>query len=152
MDKGIYCLVFHNPSCTVRVGALGDIAFRRGWHVYVGSALGSGGLLRLERHIALSRNKDKRPKWHVDHLSISPSFRLRFTVHAVTGERLECRLAEALGGESVPGFGSSDCDCTSHLFYRCRNPVRETEAAFRSLGLAASTKTLMNPESSKDLL
>ncbi len=144
MDKGIYSLVFENPSCTVRVGALGEIAFRRGWHIYVGSALGSGGLARLERHIALSRDKDKRPKWHVDYLSASQPFSLRYTLHAPTEERLECRLAAALGRENIPGFGCSDCDCTSHLFYRRRNPVRETEAAFRTLGLAACTKTLMN--------
>ncbi len=139
MDKGIYCLVFNNPACTVTVGALGEIAFRKGWHIYVGSALGSGGLARLERHIALSRNKDKRPTWHVDHLSSSRSFSLRYTVHANTDEQLECRLARAL-----PAFGSSDCDCTSHLFYRCRNPVKEVKASFRSLGLTACTKTLMN--------
>jgi Uri superfamily endonuclease len=144
MDKGIYGLVFKNPSCTVRVGALGEIAFLPGWHIYVGSALGSGGLVRLERHIALSREKDKRPKWHVDYLSVSPSFSLRSAVFAATAERMECRLAEALGGENIPGFGCSDCTCTSHLFYRQRNPVQETEAAFRSLGLSACTKTLMN--------
>ena len=144
MDKGIYGLIFYNPSCTVRVGALGEIAFRRGWHMYVGSALGSGGLARLERHIALSQNKDKRPKWHVDWLSAGPAFSLRYTVHALTEERLECRLAGALGNENVPGFGCSDCDCTSHLFYRRRNPLKEVETAFRSLGLDACTKTLMN--------
>jgi Uri superfamily endonuclease len=144
MDKGIYCLVFENPSCTVRVGVLGEITFGRGWHTYVGSALGSGGLARLERHIALSRNKDRCPTWHVDWLSVSPSFCLRYTIHAMTGERLECRLAAALGGENIPGFGSSDCDCSSHLFYRRRNPVQEAQAAFRSLGLASCTTTLMN--------
>jgi Uri superfamily endonuclease len=144
MDKGIYCLVFSNPSCTVRVGALGEVAFLPGWHIYVGSALGSGGLARLKRHMALSRDKDRRPKWHVDWLSTSPSFSLRNTVHASTGERLECRLAKALGGEKIPGFGSSDCACRSHLFYRSGNPVKEVEAAFRSLGLAPCTKTLMN--------
>jgi Uri superfamily endonuclease len=144
MDKGIYCLVFKNPACTARIGALGEIAFRKGWHIYVGSALGSGGLARLERHIILSQKKDRRPKWHVDWLSESPTFRLRYTVHAATGERLECRLAAALGGENISGFGCSDCSCSSHLFYRHRNPVRELQAAFRSLGLDICTKTLMN--------
>jgi Uri superfamily endonuclease len=62
----------------------------------------------------------------------------------MTEEPLECRLAQALGGDSIPGFGCSDCTCTSHLFFRRSNPVKETEAAFRSLGLAACTKTLMN--------
>jgi Uri superfamily endonuclease len=144
MDKGIYCLVFENPSCSVRVGALGEIAFRRGWHIYVGSALGSGGLARLDRHIALSRNKDRLPQWHVDYLSASRFFCLHAGVSAITEERLECRLAAALGGENVPGFGCSDCECPSHLFYRRRNPVRETEAVFRSLGLIGCTQTLMN--------
>jgi Uri superfamily endonuclease len=144
MDKGIYCLVFKNPGCTVTVGALGPVAFEPGWHIYVGSALGSGGLARLERHRVLSRRKDKRPKWHVDYLSVSRYFRLRSTVHAETKERLECRLAAALGEEAVPGFGAGDCDCRSHLFYRRTNPVREIQAAFRSLELAACTKTLMN--------
>jgi Uri superfamily endonuclease len=150
MDKGIYCLVFRNPACTVRAGALGEIAFRRGWHVYVGSALGSGGLARLERHVALSRERDRRPSWHVDYLSRCPSFALCATVHAVTDLRLECRLAAAIGGESVAGFGCSDCGCPSHLFYRPRNPVPEIERAFRSIGLAASTTILMNRDGSKD--
>jgi Uri superfamily endonuclease len=149
MDKGIYCLVFRNPGCTVTVGALGPVAFEAGWHIYVGSALGSGGLARLERHIALSRNRDRCPKWHVDYLSLSPFFSLRSAVFALTDMQLECRLAAALGGKNIPGFGASDCDCRSHLFYRRRNPVQETEAAFRSLGLAACTKTLMNRERSK---
>jgi Uri superfamily endonuclease len=143
MDKGIYCLVFRNTSCTLRVGALGTIAFQRGWHIYVGSALGSGGLARLERHTALSRNKDKRPKWHVDYLSGSRSFLLRYTVSALTMERLECRLAAALGGENVPGFGCSDCDCTSHLFFRRRSPVREVANAFRKTGLVPVTATIL---------
>ena len=144
MDKGIYCLVIKNPACSVTVGALGQVPLAAGWHIYVGSALGSGGLKRLERHIALSQNRDKRPKWHIDWLLKSPYFSLRSAVFAMTEERLECRLAQALGGDTIPGFGCSDCTCPSHLFYRRRNPVKETEAAFRSLGLAAYTKTLMN--------
>lgn len=145
MDKGIYCLVFQNPACTARVGALGEIAFRKGWHVYVGSALGSGGLTRLERHVALSREKNKKPKWHVDYLSTNHRFTLRYTVHAVTEERFECRLAGALGKPGIPGFGSSDCDCPSHLFYRTRDPVSGIERAFRSLGLDPVTTTIKNP-------
>jgi Uri superfamily endonuclease len=144
MDKGIYCLVFRNPSCTVRVGALGAIAFRKGWHIYVGSALGSGGLARLERHIALAQKKDRHPKWHVDYLSASPFFNLRYTISAATTKSLECELAHAIGGRSIPGFGCSDCECTSHLFFRKKQPVREVKEAFRSLGLVTCTKTLMN--------
>ena len=149
MDKGIYCLVFKNPRCTVRVGALGEVAFRRGWHIYVGSALGSGGLARLERHVTMSRNKDRRPTWHVDYLSGSPAFSLRSAIHALTVERLECRLAEALGGENIPGFGCSDCRCISHLFFRRTSPVHEVENAFRKCGLVPVTATIMNRQHRK---
>ena len=145
MDKGVYCLVFSGPGCTIRVGALGEIAFHKGWYIYVGSALGSGGLLRLERHIALSRDNDKRPKWHVDYLSTDSRFSLRYTVHAVTEERLECRLAGTLAGASIPGFGCSDCTCPSHLFYRTQNPSNEIGRAFRSLALEPVTTTIKNP-------
>jgi len=142
MDKGIYCLVFRNPACTVRIGALGEIAFRKGWHIYVGSALGSGGLVRLKRHIVLSQEKDRAPKWHVDYLSTDRNFSLRYAVFAVTHERLECRLADTLGGENVPHFGCSDCTCPSHLLYRPKNPVRGIESAFQSLCLGSKTKTI----------
>ncbi|MDD1686175.1 GIY-YIG nuclease family protein [Methanoregula sp.] len=145
MDKGIYCLVFWNPACTIKVGALGPVTFREGWHIYVGSALGSGGLARLGRHVSLSRAKDRTPKWHVDYLSTSPRCSLLYTVHAVTEERLECRLAGALGDPSVPSFGCSDCRCNSHLFWREIDPHREITEAFRSLGLDPVTTTIMSP-------
>jgi Uri superfamily endonuclease len=145
MDKGIYCLVFHNPECTIGVGALGGITFRKGWHIYIGSALGSGGLKRLERHIALSQEKDKRPKWHVDYLLANENFPLRYAIYAVTPLRLECLVASALGGESVPGFGCSDCTCPSHLFYRQTDPAEEIREVFRCLQLRPVTKTLKNP-------
>lgn len=152
MDKGIYCLSFRNPACTARVGALGEIAFRKGWHVYVGSALGSGGLARLERHITLSQTKDRHPKWHVDWLSTDPRFTLRYAVYAVTEERLECRLAGAIGGDAIPGFGAGDCDCPSHLFYRRSDPLVEIRAAFRPLGLSPVTKTIIIRDCSKEHL
>jgi Uri superfamily endonuclease len=149
MDKGIYCLIFENPACTVRIGALGPVPFPAGWHIYIGSALGSGGLARLFRHIALSRTKDRIPKWHVDYLSTNSSFTLRYTVHAVTGERFECGLARALGEPGIPGFGCSDCTCPSHLLTRARDPKKEILSAFQGFGLVPITKTIMNQEGSK---
>jgi len=146
MDKGIYCLVFKNPGCTVRVGALGEINFQPGWHCYIGSALGSGGLKRMERHISLARNHDKRPKWHVDYLLTSPLFSLVYVVYGVIRERLECRLAHELGNGGIPGFGCSDCDCISHLFYRQCDPQDEIYAAFRHLRYIPTTQTIMNPD------
>ncbi|MFA6224754.1 MAG: GIY-YIG nuclease family protein [Methanoregula sp.] len=146
MDKGIYCLVFKNPGCTVRVGALGEIQFQPGWHCYVGSALGSGGLKRLERHISLAAQQDKRPKWHVDYLNTSSCFSLVYAVYAVTNERLECRIAHELGEGGVPKFGCSDCTCTSHLFFWQRDPQDGVHSAFQHLGLIPITKTIMSPD------
>jgi Uri superfamily endonuclease len=146
MDKGIYCLVFRNHGCNLRIGALGDITFRAGWHTYVGSALGSGGLKRLERHISLTRQHDKQPKWHVDYLLTSRGFSLVYAVYGVTADRLECQLACELNKGSIPKFGCSDCSCISHLLYRQGNPKEEILAAFRGLKLDPVIKTIINPQ------
>jgi len=146
MDKGIYCLVFENPGCVVQVGALGEIAFQSGWHIYIGSALGSGGLKRLMRHISIARNHDRNPKWHVDYLLTSSFFSLYYTVYGVTRDRFECRLANILNESNVPAFGCSDCSCTSHLLYRQDNPKQDILAAFRELQLDPIIKTIINPQ------
>jgi Uri superfamily endonuclease len=142
MDKGIYCLLFENGPAEVTVGSLGTLRFRRGWHLYVGSALGPGGLARVERHLRVHRNRDRSPRWHIDYLLLSPSFRLRAVTSAITDEDLECRFAEALGPPLVPGFGCSDCTCPSHLFYRRRGALVEVESAVRTLGLVPVITTL----------
>jgi Uri superfamily endonuclease len=136
MEPGIYCLVFANPAAVLEVGSLGPVAFRAGYHLYVGSALGPGGLSRVERHRRLGRDRDRGPHWHVDRLLLDPRFGLAAVVTAGTGERLECALARALGGDAVPGFGASDCRCGSHLVSRPEDPVDEVAAAFHAIGLA----------------
>lgn len=146
MDKGIYCLIFENPECTVRVGAIGTVTFQTGWHIYIGSALGSGGLHRLGRHILLARLHDKQPKWHVDYLLTSPFFSLHSTIHAVTEDRLECRVVHELNGNSIFKFGCSDCSCTSHLLYRPDDPRQEIIAAFQKLRLDPVIKTIINAQ------
>lgn len=133
--KGVYCLIFENRSCVIEVGKKGAFSFSEGFHVYVGSALGPGGMKRVKRHIELSLRKDKNPKWHVDYLHLSSSFRLSWAACASTSDRLECELAHRLGGDQVPGFGCTDCSCKSHLFYRKKNPLPEIKEVFNELGL-----------------
>lgn len=145
MDKGIYCLVFKNPACTVRIGALGPVAFEKGWHCYIGSALGPGGLARLKRHCRLAAERDRPPKWHVDYLLTDARFTLAYAVSARTTDRLECRLAVALGSGGVFGFGCSDCTCPTHLLYRKRDPEQEIVSAFESLDLIPAIKTIITP-------
>ena len=136
MKKGSYCLLLRaEEDKTVRIGALGEMYFPAGYYIYTGSALGSGGLSRVSRHIRFFRERYRKPKWHIDYLMEEAV--LVKTFCAETEERLECRLASALGGACVARFGCSDCSCESHLFYRMDNPEEEIRGVFRMLGFSA---------------
>jgi Uri superfamily endonuclease len=134
---GTYILaLWLDAAQTIRVGRLGEIAFPVGWYLYVGSALGPGGLpARLARHL-LRLGAGKQAHWHVDFL------RERATWVGAWGRsssrRLECDWAAILrqlpGARIVaPGFGASDCRCPAHLVYVPRLP----EEAWFATTLAA---------------
>jgi len=144
MDKGVYALILENPRCEIRIGALGPREFAAGWHVYIGSARGSGGLARADRHVRLALRRDRPPRWHIDYLLLDPHFAPAAVVTAVTDRDYECDLARAVGGAYVPGFGCSDCACPSHLFYRSGDPVLEIAAVFRGLNLDARITRIKN--------
>jgi len=127
---GTYALVLNLPRTrTLTVGALGLCDLRAGAYVYVGSALGPGGLrARLKRHFGRIGTRH----WHVDY------FRRIARVEEVwicRGQsRLEHRWAETLGrapGLRVPlrRFGSSDCRCQAHLFHAGRRRLRAALSA-----------------------
>lgn len=125
-EKGIYCLILRTCGAIVSVGALGDVTFPAGWYCYVGSALGPGGLARVTRHIRLFHGEGaRRPRWHIDYLLTDDRFMLERVISGETTERLECTFARHIGGDGVPGFGCSDCRCTTHLLYRDRDPQEE---------------------------
>ncbi len=121
---GTYALVLVSAAArTIQVGKLGELAVEPGFYVYVGSAAGPGGLrARVARHLRDS----KRIHWHIDYLrSVAAVEEVWFTTQAGGTEH---RWANALGsmpGASVPlpGFGSSDCRCVSHLFYFSSRPA-----------------------------
>jgi len=117
MKKGTYCLILRNKDSSVRIGALGEISFLRGYHIYVGSTRGGGGFSRVRRHIQLANHKDKVPRWHIDYLLINENFSPISVICAATTRNLECMLANQMPGVPVPGFGCSDCNCISHLFF-----------------------------------
>lgn len=136
MNKGIYTLILSlDVPKDIRIGALGVITFQPGYYIYAGSALGSGGLSRVARHIRFYRERYRKSKWHIDYLMEEAV--LEKTVCAETDLRLECVLASRIGGDSVLRFGCSDCDCASHLFYREEEPTAEILAVFEKLGLHA---------------
>lgn len=137
MDKGIYALILRSHGRTIRVGALGDIAIPEGYLIYVGSALGPGGLIRVQRHLR-AKEEGRKPHWHIDYLLRDGSVSIVATVSAETTQRLECTLADAIGGVCIPYFGSSDCRCRSHLFIWSDDPTESVGEAFTSIGLAAA--------------
>ena len=120
---GTYGLLFYRPGDgRIEVGKLGRFGFPAGFYLYVGSALGPGGLGgRLRRHLS----EDKRTHWHVDYLSEQAELA---EIWSTTGEeRLEHVWAESveqLPGATMPvaGFGASDCRCPAHLYHFGKRP------------------------------
>jgi len=111
--KGIYFLIMRLDETTnKRVGALGDIEFKDGRYIYIGSAQNS-----LERRVSRHFRSEKNKHWHIDYLLEDLEIE---EVLAFEGEsKMECYSAKTLEEEfhKIENFGSSDCDCNSHLFY-----------------------------------
>ncbi len=99
------------------IGSLGRVRLRPGFYAYVGSALGAGGLrARLAHHFHVTET----PRWHIDYLRRRT--RIERVWYSYGSKRREHQWAAAMGAVldgSVPvaRFGSSDCQCASHLFY-----------------------------------
>ncbi len=127
-DRGSYLLVLRlNRTRVLPIGRLGRIRLAKGFYVYVGSAMANLSK-RVERH----RRLRKRAHWHIDRLRPHAQFIDALPIRS--SERLECDLARAIDGIaswSIPGFGSSDCRCESHLFGMTGNP--QDDEAFHDL-------------------
>ena len=111
--KGSYVLIIENPEMReIRVGARGPLRFPPGHYAYVGSAMKTlKG--RIRRHLGTG----KKLHWHVDYLLNECDIRNVFI--KPSPEKQEC-IAAALflkAFNRINGFGSSDCNCPSHLFY-----------------------------------
>jgi Uri superfamily endonuclease len=113
----------HGP---VPIGRLGILMLGTGVFIYVGSALGPGGIASRCRH---HHRIATRPHWHLDYLR--PHCEIIGYWIAYGTERLEHTWAHALGRlpgvrRPISGFGSSDCDCPTHLFELDTAPQPET--------------------------
>ncbi len=115
--RGLYCLVLGVPSAArVPVGALGVRDVPAGVYVYVGSAQG-GIEARVDRH----RSEEKTLQWHIDYLLKHGEVISSIAIPLGSKEQ-ECETLRLISSCEeaeipVPGFGSSDCDCPSHLVY-----------------------------------
>ncbi len=135
---GTYALIlFCASNARIQIGRLGIMQLQRGYYVYLGSALGPGGLrARIAHHQKLST----RPHWHIDYL------RAHTRLHSVwlnyDGRRREhewARATQKLNGATIPlpGFGASDCSCLSHVYFFKGRPRRINFQAMCPLEVAA---------------
>jgi len=95
------------------VGSLGDLYFKKGAYLYVGSAK-RGLKARIERHLV----KKKKIFWHIDYLLSLRHAQIKDIW--INIKKKECQTASKLYKKNcgfVNKFGSSDCRCPSHLFF-----------------------------------
>ncbi len=121
-NPGSYCLlIFLNKTKLIKIGKLGTIKFKKGYYVYVGSAL-SGLKNRIKRHLLTSQGKTKNLFWHIDYLLNDRKTKILEVWVKESKKKEECKIAKRIKGKPIVGFGSSDCTCLSHLFYFRRKP------------------------------
>jgi sugar fermentation stimulation protein A len=89
-DRGSYLLVLNlKRNRNMDVGKLGEIHFRRGFYIYVGSAMANLSR-RMDRH----RHLRKRHHWHIDELRAVTEFHSVLAIRS--SERLECQVHKLL--------------------------------------------------------
>jgi sugar fermentation stimulation protein A len=120
-DQGSYLLILNlKRNRKIDVGKLGKVHFRKGFYLYVGSAMANLSK-RMERH----RHLRKRHHWHIDKLRAVAEYHSVLAIRS--SERLECEAAKAMSEIaewSVSGFGSTDCSCETHLFGMASDPIQ----------------------------
>ncbi len=112
-DRGSYVLILEmRRGRNLSVGRLGRVPLRKGFYVYVGSAM-----TRLSKRMERHRRMRKRHHWHIDALRAVASFHAAFAIRS--SKRMECEVSEAFSKIcewTISGFGCSDCSCSTHLF------------------------------------
>jgi Uri superfamily endonuclease len=129
-QAGTYILVLYvGRKAEIKIGRLGDFNLASGYYLYAGSARGPGGLKARLRHHLRER---KQLRWHIDYLLRAA--RVVEIWKVFSPRKLECLWAQTLlkmAGAKIPisGFGSSDCDCPTHLIYFASLPSFSTFAS-----------------------
>ena len=110
---GCYLLIIKlNSSQKIQIGKLGKLFFKKGFYIYVGSAMNN-----LEKRINRHLRKDKKFYWHIDYLLKKAEILDVYVKENTIKE--ECKIVKIFEEklENIAGFGCSDCRCISHLFY-----------------------------------
>lgn len=123
-DSGCYILILYlDEDERIEVGKIGVLFFKKGYYIYIGSAAKNLSS-RIDRH----RRLRKRAFWHIDYLRERTDYVT--ALHIRTGEDLECLIAQdikLISDWTIPNFGSSDCNCESHLFAMKKNPLERED-------------------------
>ena len=116
--KGSYILLIElENDKEIQISKLGDIFFKKGFYVYIGSAL-NGLEQRITRHL----RDDKKNHWHLDYLL--KNAKVNSVYYKENNQKEECKIAKSFSKlKPVSGFGCSDCKCKSHLFYGSKNEI-----------------------------
>jgi Uri superfamily endonuclease len=121
---GTYLLLLEcNNEAELSIGKLGKMNTEPGYYLYVGSAFGPGGIkARINHHM----RRAERPHWHIDYLRTVAVLVNAWCVYGCSYEHEWSRSLSQSEAATVPlkGFGSSDCQCATHLFYFKRKPVK----------------------------
>ena len=136
MMKGTYCLLINlKKDSRIKIGnKLSFINFKSGYYIYVGSAMNSLES-RLNRHLS----DDKKKHWHIDYLLLNKNSQITDIYYTVSTKKVECEIARNISPNSseIDNFGSSDCDCNSHLFYfeNIEDAITNIKDTFKKLDL-----------------
>jgi sugar fermentation stimulation protein A len=81
--------------------------------------------------------KEKKLHWHIDFLSQYAEIIkvIRFLSYTKDECKLSKRMESFADKIPIPGFGSSDCKCISHLYFFAENPMNcfpQTDCFFSS--------------------
>jgi Uri superfamily endonuclease len=111
--KGSYILLIDvKKDINIDIGKLGKLQFKKGFYVYVGSALNN-----LESRINRHLKSDKKTHWHIDYmLKFADIIDVFFKENS---RKEECSLSYEFKKRLhfIKDFGCSDCKCKSHLFF-----------------------------------
>ncbi len=116
-------LLYNSRKQKIEVGKLGEVDFPKGYYLYIGSSK-----INVFKRIAYHKRKKINKHWHLDY--ITENLKITADIPLINCNKSECFITstlETFDGKRVTNFGSSDCDCYSHLLYFKKNPLHNDE-------------------------
>ena len=114
--NGTYLLLIEiSSNVGLHVGKFRKQVLEAGYYLDVGNDL-NGLRSRISRHLQV----DKKLHWHIDYLTKTGNIIGVFWTIGIT--KVECQWAQLIMSTrismtAIRGFGSSDCRCTTHLYF-----------------------------------